>query len=94
MGVPGWVRASLRALPVALGGHPVMLVDCHLLCLPWYASLRLGSYGRSPPEGGHSPVLLDAAWFSVESQPGNGGRCVVGDRPDGAERCDGLHRLY
>ncbi|GAB4926889.1 hypothetical protein MAHJHV34_19730 [Mycobacterium avium subsp. hominissuis] len=35
MRVPGWwVLAPVRALPIAVGGHPVVLVDRHVLCLP------------------------------------------------------------
>jgi hypothetical protein len=79
-----------RAIPVAVSGHPVVLVDRHLLYL-LYASLRIGSFGRfrTGMRGLSFPVdsPLNRSQKAAD-------RCLVGGPFPWAERRGGLHRLY
>lgn len=79
---------GMRAVPAAISGHPVVLVDRHGLCL-LCASVRVSSYSGPGCRAGHPRLRTD-------SQPKSSDRCVVGGPARGsssATGCIGLIRV-
>ena len=83
---------AVRAVPVAVGGHPVVLVDRHLLYLP-YASLGLCSFGRSRRWAPASMTSIQRRITAGQRLAGVLSKARPLDR-DVPERRGGLHRLY
>ena len=70
--------SASATVPVAVGGHPVVLVDRHLLYLP-YASLGLCSFGRSRRWAPSSMTSIQRRITAGQAA----GRCaVIGPPPD------------